>query len=121
MSELDQILSDWHEWAQAYKPARGFKNRALVVGDYLISRQYDSDNGALDQELDNKTMETVDFQISELQEPYRSAIHCEAKNIHAGNEVFISPRLPTAKGERDAVIGVARRMLVGRLQSAGVL
>ena len=38
---LDDILARWHRWQSAHV-GRGWNRRALVVGEYLTSRQYDA-------------------------------------------------------------------------------
>lgn len=120
-AQLDDLLSQWHQWAASKRGVRGYASRALVCGEYRVSRQYDDVSGALDAELDNSTMKTIDFQTTEMPEPYRSAIYALAKNLTTGHSVFLSPRLPTAKEARDMVIAQARQMLTARLISAGVL
>ena len=119
--ELDDILSRWHHWASRASAARGFAPKSLVVGDYQVSRQYDDANGALDSDLESRTMKTVDFQVQQLNAFWRMAIHAEARNIVAGWECFINPRLPENRVDRRAVIDLARAALVVRLRSAGVM
>jgi hypothetical protein len=120
-SQLDNLLSQWHQWADSKLGVRGYASKALVCGDYRVSRQYDDQNGSLDADLDNSTMKTVDFQVQEMPEPYRSAIYALARNLTTGHNVFLSPRLPQSKEARDMVIAQARQMVTARLISAGVL
>jgi hypothetical protein len=120
-AQLDNLLSQWHQWADSKRGVRGYASRALVCGEFRVSRQYDDVSGALDDELDNTTMKTLDFQVTEMAEPYRSAIYALAKNLTTGVTVFLSPRLPQSKEARDMVIAQARQMLTARLISAGVL
>lgn len=119
--DLDSLLARWHHWQKGYKATRGFKSKALVAGDYQVSRQYDDVSGALDDDLENATMMKVDFEASEMPEPYRSAIYVEARALNMGLAVFTSPRLPEDPKERKVVIGKARAMITARLISAGVL
>lgn len=118
---LDDILSRWHSWQGGYKDVRGFKGRALVVGDFRISRQYDSENGALDDDIEDQTMRQVDFEVTEMPDPYRSAIYAQARALSLGVAVFGSARLPADPKQRAAVLGLARVMLIKRLLSAGVM
>lgn len=118
---LEGLLAEWHQWQQNARVGRGFNNRALVVGEYRVSRQYDDANGALDDDLDEITMKQVDFQVREMAEPYRTAIYCLARALTLGMAVFTSPRLPSDRAQRDAVVAKAREMLTGRLVSAGVM
>lgn len=119
--QLESLLCQWHQWADKKIGVRGYNSKALVCGDFRVSRQYDDISGALDDELDNTTMKTIDFQVTEMPDPYRSAIYALAKNLTTGHEVFRSPRLPESKEARDMVIAQARNMLTARLISAGVL
>lgn len=120
-SELDSILCAWHQWGSHSLVGRGFNKRALVCGDYLVSRQYDWDSGVLDGDLEDSTMRTVDFQVSEMKDPYRAAIYCLAQALTVGAAVFTSPRLPTDAKQRQEIVDIARDMLTVRLISAGVL
>lgn len=118
---LDDILCRWHQWASRGSVARGYAGRALVVGDYRISRQYDDQNGALDDDLEHATMKTVDFQVNEMRDPWRAAIHANARALVVGSAVWSSPRLPSDRLKRLHVIAEARVRLTERLISAGVL
>lgn len=116
---LDDLLSRWHHWASSRPACKGFAPKALVCGDYRTSRQYDDTNGALDDDLDASTMRTVDFQVSEMADPWRSAIYALARSLSCGYAVWSSPRI--APGDRQAVEAEARKRLTARLVSAGVL
>lgn len=118
---LDGLLCQWHQWAQSSRDVRGFNRRSLVAGDYRTSRQYDDANGALDDALDERRMRQVDFEVTQLIDPYRSAIYANARALVVGCQVFMHPRLPADREERQRVIADARAMLVRRLVSAGVL
>lgn len=118
---LDDILSRWHDWQTHARHVTGFKKRALVVGDFRVSRQYDDVNGALDDELEHSTMQAVDHQVSEMVDPYKAAIYQDARNLCLGLAVWTSARLPQDRDERMAVLKVARKLLMARLVSAGVM
>lgn len=118
---LDSLLCAWHQWGSKSIVGRGYNKRSLVCGDYLISRQYDWDSGVLDGDLDDKTMRTIDFQVSEMSDPFKAAIYCQAQALTVGAAVFTSPRLPTDPKLKQEVINRARLMLTARLISAGVL
>jgi hypothetical protein len=118
---LDDILIRWHQWPGAGKVGRGFNNRALVCGDYRTSRQYDDSNGALDDDLENRRMSQVDFEVSQMKDPHRAAIYCLARALVIGAQVFNSPRLPADRAERDAIVRQARALLTNRLLASGVM
>lgn len=120
-AQLDDLLCRWHEWCSHATVVRGHANHSLVAGDYLTSRQYDDQNGALDDELEVRTCKAVDFAVQGLTEMWRFAIHTEARNLAAGYEVFVNPRLPADLTERKFVTRAARLALVQRLRDAGVI
>lgn len=118
---LDDLLIRWHEWQQGGRYVRGFASRALVVGEYRISRQYDDTNGALDDEIDNARSRSVDREVREMLEPWRTAVYVVARNLCTGVEEWTSPRLPSRRTEREEVVAVARQQLSRRLALAGLL
>jgi len=117
---LDDILIRWHQWEPG-RVGRGFNDRALVCGEFRVSRQYDDMNGALDLEIEDAIMAQVDFEIEELMHPWRTAIHVLARALTVGCEVFTSPRLPADREEREAIVQQARVQLTQRLLAAGVM
>ena len=117
---FDELLVMWHQW-QTERVTRGWHRRALVVGDYRVTRQYDDQNGKLDAEIEHGLMKCVDFQVSEIVEPYRSALYCLAKALTIGVTVFTSPRLPSDKVERELIVVSARRIGIDRFHKAGLL
>jgi hypothetical protein len=118
---LDDLLIRWHSWASPYIPARGFNHRSLVCGDYITSRQYDAENGALDDALEARIMKQLDFEIGELIALYRIALSVQARALSLGWSVFTNPRLPEGKEERAKVIQDARAALLRRVMAAGVM
>lgn len=116
---LDDILSRWHHWRSVGGIVKGYADHSLVFGDYRSSRQYDDENGALDDALEAARMEQVDFEVSELLDPWRSAIHALARSLCTGAAVFHSPRIPPA--DRARVTAEGREKIEVRLVSAGVL
>lgn len=118
---LDDILGRWHDWQDRVRVARGFAPKSLVVGDYVTSRQYDDTNGALDDALENRTMQAVQVTVQQMQDPYRTAVYVIARACCTGTWVFASPRLPKDKGARDVLFMEARAQAITRLVGVGVL
>lgn len=120
---LDDLLSRWHHWQteQSKSTARGHAARSLVVGDYLISRQYDNDNGALYDDEENAAMRAVQANVDNMTEPYRSAAYVMARSQCLGTSAITSPRLPMFPAERDRVLTHARQWLILRLVSGGLI
>lgn len=120
-ASLDDLLFRWHRWQQSYRAVSGWRRSSLVLDRYVSGRHYDADNGALDDEIEADTMHTMEFEVGEMPEPWRSAIHQEARNMVVGAAVFVSPRLPSDLRQRQRVIAEARQKLRVRLLSAGLL
>jgi hypothetical protein len=118
--KFDDILARWHVWAKGYSvvPIAGadpmFRNAKA-------GRCWDSADDILEAEINSKIMKDVDFQLSEMTEPHRSAIYETARNIATGKTVWRSPRLPASVEERSIVLLEARNQLMRKLMSAGVL
>jgi hypothetical protein len=117
---LDDILSRWHAWAKGYSavPVCGadpmFRNAKSRGG-------WDSADDVLDAAINSKVMKAVDFEVGEMREPHRSAIYVTARNLHTGNSVWNSPRLPVDPMARAEIVVAARLMLMKRLTFCGVM
>ena len=116
---LDDLLSRWHWWRSHLAPVSGYETDGTATSQYVTSRQYDDVNGALDDQLEATMMQQVDFEISELRDPWMSAISALARSLCTGAMVFHSPRIQPA--DRARVTAEARVMLIERLVAAGVM
>lgn len=119
--QLDTVLADWHQWQEGARVSRGFASRALVVGEFRISRQYDDCNGALDEDLQKSTCKIVQCVVDQMVDPWRSAAYILARECCTGLSVWSSPRLPQSPTERRVVIEETRGKLVRRLVVEGVI
>lgn len=120
--ELDQLLILWHHWQRAVKVTKGHGKVTMVMGDrYRVSRQYDDVTGVLDDDLDRQRCGRVEYHVQLLPEPYRSAIYILARNLVTGRSVWLSPRLPAEKEQRDRIVDEARHALMVRLVADGVI
>ena len=117
---LDDILSRWHSWARGYRPVTT-RGADPMFREARSSKQWDSMDDVIDEEITAKIMKAVDFQVSEMQDPHRSAIYVLARNCYTGRSVWISPRLPANVEERAVIVLEARNLLTRRLMSAGVI
>ncbi|AMM23179.1 hypothetical protein [Variovorax sp. PAMC 28711] len=117
---LDDLLSRWHSWARSYSPVPVcgadpmFRNAKSGKG-------WDSTSDVIEDDLQGKMMEAVDFQVSEMRDPHRSALYVLARNLSTGRSVWLSPRLPRDPLERGVIVQEARNHLIRRLMSAGVM
>lgn len=120
-AHLDDILADWHSFAAERQEVRGYSKTATGCDRWRCSRQYDDANGALDTDLHARTLSTVGRCIGKMDEPYRSAIYEEARNLCTGLSVWQSPRLPSDPRSRERIIDTARENLLRLLKSDGVM
>lgn len=117
---LDSLLSAYHHWAKGYIPVPTCSADPMFR-NAKAGRGYDSTAEIIEDELHGKTMECIDFNIGEIQEPYRAALYILARNCYTGRSVWMSPRLPKDALERGAIVVEARMMLTARLKNAGVM
>lgn len=117
---LDDLLSSWHQWMKGFSacPQPGadpmFRN---VKSGRAWETQYEIN----EQQINASTMEGIDFEVGEMQEPYRSAIYANARNLASRHPVWSSPRLPQDPVARALMVTEARRRLMDRLLLAGIM
>lgn len=112
LEHIDHLLAEWHHWCKAEKTATGYPRTAAGCSQYRASRQYDLHNGALDQDADNALSQAVDATIAKMADPWRSALHIEARNLTSAR-VWESPRIPA---EMVALVTrQAKQMLWGQM------
>ena len=119
MLKLDGLLADWHTWASGYNPMQS-QGADPMFRNAKSGRGWDTGEG-VDDALNNSTMERVDFEVSEMLDPHRTAIHINARNCATGRKVWMSPRLPADPLACAVIVGEARALLADRLVSVGVL
>lgn len=117
---LDDLLSRWHSWARGYMPVPTC-GADPMFRDAKSGKGWDSTSDVIEDEINGKMMKSIDFHVSEMADPHRSAIYMLARNLSTGRNVWLSPRLPKDQLERAAIVGQARGMLVRRLIQAGVM
>ena len=117
---LDDLLGRWHSWAKNFSPVAPPRFDPMFA-HATSPRSWDSSDDVLDGQINSKIMAAVDFQVSEMQDPHRTAIYINARNCYTGRSVWNSPRLPADPIERGVILTEARAMLLKRLISAGVV
>lgn len=117
---LDDLLARYHAWAKAFSPVP-VKSADPMFRNVKSGKSWDSTSEVIEDELNGKTMEAVDFHIGEIPDPHRAALYILARNCYTGRNVWISPRLPPDPMERGIVILEARTKLTRRLMNAGVM
>lgn len=117
---LDDLLSRWHHWAKGYIPVptcgadpmfRNAKSPHSSHSAYEVT----------DAKVEQDQMAVLDFNVSEMKDPHRSAIYIHARNCYTGRNVWLSPRLPKDPIERAQILGDAKAILIGKLLSAGIM
>jgi len=111
----------WHNWASAEQVGQGYPSEAAGMKLYRVSRQYDTDNGALDGDVDAELGAAVDSVVQSLQDPYKTAIHINAKNLKAGTNEWGSQRLPLDPLELAKIVAEARAKTTSLIQARGLM
>lgn len=117
---LNDLLSRWFRFATSTPPVTGFPKQNASCKLYRASRQYDDQNGALDSDSESSIMEAVDGAIELMEQPWRTAVEFNARNLALGWAVWRSPRLPQSDIERAHLVMHARAKLLILLESRGV-
>lgn len=118
---LDDLLRQWHSHCKGYSVVAVRGASPMFRGSKSRSG-YDTVDDVLDGELHGSTMESIDFQVGEMQDPWRAAIHEMARNLYAGQSVWRHPRLAGMEAlERATIVVEARNQLTRRLMAAGVM
>lgn len=118
--QLDGWLRQWHSWCQTHVYSTGFYSVNPACRQARASRQYDYENGAIDAHVDAVEMEAVDAIISAIDDPWRTALMIQARNLWSGVSVWRSPRLPADEAERAVLLIEARNKLLRGLLRSGI-
>jgi len=124
-NELDTLLNDqlvkWHTYCARYQYGKGYPSSDVTCRQSRTSKQYDYDNGAMDAHVDNAIMEAFDAAMDKVEQPWRTALSVQARNLHTGSNVWSSPRLPSSAQERVVLLMEARNRLLKVLARDGIL
>ena len=118
---LNSILSEWHSWAKGYSPIPVCGADPMFRNAKSSGRHWDSTSDVIEDEIQGKILQAVDFQVSEMADPHRTAIHFLARNLATGRSVWLSKRLPEDALARATIVAEARNQLTRRLVHAGVM
>lgn len=120
---LDDLLSRLHNdlMQRRQSVSRGYSSFSPAVGRYLVSRQYDDDNGALYDDEESDLVDKVERAILAIPEPGRSALYAQARALCLGTSAITSPRLPVDQAARAKILAEARELLALQLIAAGLL
>jgi hypothetical protein len=117
---LDDLLERWHAWSRGYAITQQ-AGADPMFRNVKSGRGWDTVDEIVESELTGSTMKAIDFEVNEIPDPHRSAIHAHARNPCLRVAVWTSPRLPTDPAERQEIINDARMMLMRRLWRAGIM
>lgn len=115
LEHIDHLLGEWHHWSKSKSIGLGYPKTAAGCSQYRASRQYDDSNGAIDQDADTALCQAVDAAIEAMADPWRTALHIEARNL-TSSKVWTSPRVPAEMLEM--VTRQAKRILWESLEFA---
>jgi hypothetical protein len=124
---LNDYLARWHAWT-APKPINGTDRQDdPAFRDAESYRGWDTEDDLHDKHWFLFVMTTIDFIVTgdsqgqgAMESPYKDAILIQARNLHTGFNVWVSPRLPRESAKRTEILTEARAILARRMRSAGV-
>lgn len=108
LDALDELLRAWHLHEVRTPPETGWYVESPSCKQYRASRQYDAENGALDDDMRARMLREVGYVIERMADPWRAAIYAHARNLATGQAVWVSPRLPQDATARAVILGEAR-------------
>lgn len=94
-----ELLVMWHRYESKWLPVDGYPSECPSTAGYRASRQYDSDNGAVEVEEYARLARYVGDVVRGIDEPYRTALCILARNQSTGAAVWRSVRLPDDRTE----------------------
>lgn len=118
---LSGLLADWHHYCMHTAERAGFAGKAAGFGQCRSNSQYDWQNNVESELVDKRIMQGFDAAIHRIPQPWLTALSFEARNLAVRHQVWVSPRLPTDRLEREAMIAEARSRLLKELAKDGVL
>lgn len=124
-SDIEHLLNDhlvrWHNWCSRYRFGKGYPSSDVTCRQSRTSKQYDYDNGAMDATVEDSIAEAFDAAMDKVDQPHRTALSIQARNLATGANVWSSPRLPPDPMERSKILMEARNILLKVLASTGVM
>lgn len=118
---LSGLLADWHLWSRHTADRAGLPGRAAGFGQSRSNSQFDWENGLESEMVERRIMQGFDAAIHRVPQPWLTALSFEARNLAVRHQVWVSPRLPVDRIEREALILDARNRLLKELARDGVL
>ncbi|TDY26284.1 hypothetical protein B0G81_6794 [Paraburkholderia sp. BL6665CI2N2] len=118
---VPDVLLDWYEVQDSYRPKLGFDRATRNSKDFRISRQWMEEND-LDDDIDAQLRagraEVVEKCVASLELQFRVAIQTEMRNRLAGASVFANGR---SSGQHETDFRAACALLKPMLAAHGLL
>ena len=105
----DSLLSEWHHWADQYRPKLGAPRIAPYCQQSVTSRQWESSTDASCSRLQGERLKKVEFCIDQLPTSHSMAIGLEMKNRQVRHQVWSNPRASTYQEALAAVLPIMRK------------
>lgn len=110
--EIEELLEDWYDWQQSYRPKLGFERVDPACRGYEPRRRDSEDLAYLaDERARRLTCETVDACVSKLDTAARIGIQTEMRNRFSGVHVWSSMRLDNAGEEYQRALRLLEPLL----------
>ncbi|WP_157639449.1 hypothetical protein [Burkholderia ubonensis] len=101
--EIDELLEDWYDWQQSYRPKTGYGRVSSAFRDHRARWQDSDDLADIAQERARKAVcEAIEACVSQLDLRARVAIQTEMRNRFSGAKTWSSIRLPGTLGDEYA-------------------
>jgi hypothetical protein len=104
----DELLVEWHDWTDAYRPALGYDRASASCREARSSRQYEDSTEASCGRLHQNEMESVAFCVDQLPVAQQVAIGLEMKNRRSAR-VWRSAAADTYMDSIAAICPIMRR------------
>jgi hypothetical protein len=105
----DELLVEWHDWTDSYRPALGMDRVSASCREARSSRQYEDSTSASCGRLHTNEMQSVAFCVDQLPIPQRVAIGIEMKNRISRAKVWRSDNADTYQNALVAICPLMRR------------
>lgn len=105
----DELLVEWHDWTDSYRPALGMDRVSASCRDARSSRQYEDSTAASCGRLHTNEMQSVAFCVDQLPLAQRLAVGLEMKNRRARAHVWRNPAADTYDNALVALCPLMRR------------
>lgn len=101
--DVRTLLVQWWRDESEWMPVLGYPRECPSTAGYRASRQYDSDNGALDSSLHARQIARTAEIVHAMRDPYRAAIYAYARASATGTDPRWAGEPDSADDRRDLI------------------